>query len=118
RGREPQHEGNRRQAGYQRQNCRQPPHQPHAETESSRRRLAHPLRARGRLDRTEEDGLKSKALRRRAPWTNSWFSLPGHSPLMNLLSKKLSVVLAAAACFLGACSKKPARPDPSATVLG
>lgn len=37
---------------------------------------------------------------------------------MNVLSKKLSVVLAAAACLLGACTKTPPRPDPSATVLG
>jgi peptidoglycan-associated lipoprotein len=37
---------------------------------------------------------------------------------MNLVSKKLSLVVATVACLLGGCSKKPARPDPAATVLG
>jgi peptidoglycan-associated lipoprotein len=37
---------------------------------------------------------------------------------MNVLSKKLSVLLAAAACLLAGCPKAPVRPDPSATVLG
>lgn len=37
---------------------------------------------------------------------------------MNVLPKKLCVALAAAACLLSACSKTPARPDPSATVMG
>ncbi len=37
---------------------------------------------------------------------------------MNLLSKKLSVVLAAVACLLAGCPKAPVRPDPSATVMG
>lgn len=37
---------------------------------------------------------------------------------MNLVSKKLCIVIASAACVLAGCSKKPARPDPAATVLG
>ncbi len=37
---------------------------------------------------------------------------------MNLLTKKLCFVTLAAAVVLTGCSKKPKRPDPSATVLG
>lgn len=37
---------------------------------------------------------------------------------MNLVSKKVCVLVATAACLLGGCSKKPPRPDPAATVLG
>jgi peptidoglycan-associated lipoprotein len=37
---------------------------------------------------------------------------------MNLSIKKLSFVIIAAAVVLTGCSKKPKRPDPSATVLG
>ena len=37
---------------------------------------------------------------------------------MNIASKKLCLVLASAALVLAGCTKKPKRPDPSATVLG
>ena len=37
---------------------------------------------------------------------------------MNIASKKFCLVLASAALLLAGCSKKPKRPDPSATVLG
>ncbi len=37
---------------------------------------------------------------------------------MNLSSKKLSFVLLASVVALAGCSKKPKRPDPSATVIG
>jgi peptidoglycan-associated lipoprotein len=37
---------------------------------------------------------------------------------MNSVSKKLCLVLISAAAILAGCSKKPQRPDPSATVLG
>ena len=37
---------------------------------------------------------------------------------MNIAFKKLSVVIVAAAVLLAGCSKKPKRPDPSATMLG
>jgi peptidoglycan-associated lipoprotein len=37
---------------------------------------------------------------------------------MNLSSKKLCFVIVAAAVALAGCSKKPKRPDPSATVIG
>lgn len=37
---------------------------------------------------------------------------------MNIALKKFCLVLASAACLLAGCSKKPKRPDPSATVLG
>lgn len=37
---------------------------------------------------------------------------------MNIASKKFFLVLACAALFVSGCSKKPQRPDPSATVLG
>ncbi|HYP18126.1 MAG TPA: OmpA family protein [Opitutus sp.] len=37
---------------------------------------------------------------------------------MNIASKKFFLVLASAAFLLAGCSKKPKRPDPSATVLG
>jgi peptidoglycan-associated lipoprotein len=37
---------------------------------------------------------------------------------MNLTSKKLSFVLIATVIALAGCSKKPKRPDPSATVIG
>lgn len=37
---------------------------------------------------------------------------------MNIASKKFFLVLASAAVLLAGCSKKPKRPDPSATVLG
>ena len=37
---------------------------------------------------------------------------------MNIASKKFCLVLASAALLLAGCTKKPKRPDPSATVLG
>ena len=37
---------------------------------------------------------------------------------MNIVSKKFCLVLASAALLFAGCSKKPKRPDPSATVLG
>lgn len=37
---------------------------------------------------------------------------------MNFSSKKLCLVVASAALVLAGCTKKPVRPDPSATVLG
>ena len=37
---------------------------------------------------------------------------------MNIASKKIFLVLASAALVLAGCTKKPKRPDPSATVLG
>lgn len=37
---------------------------------------------------------------------------------MNIVSKKLFLVLISAAFVLSGCTKKPQRPDPSATVLG
>lgn len=37
---------------------------------------------------------------------------------MNIASKKLILVVASAVLFAAGCSKKPKRPDPSATVLG
>lgn len=37
---------------------------------------------------------------------------------MNIASKKLCLVIASAVFILAGCKKKPARPDPSATVLG
>jgi peptidoglycan-associated lipoprotein len=37
---------------------------------------------------------------------------------MNLVSKKLCLVIASSALVLAGCTKKPARPDPSATVMG
>ena len=37
---------------------------------------------------------------------------------MNIASKKLILVIASAVFLLAGCKKKPARPDPSATVLG
>ncbi len=37
---------------------------------------------------------------------------------MNIASKKFFLVLASAAFLLAGCTKKPKRPDPSATVLG
>jgi peptidoglycan-associated lipoprotein len=37
---------------------------------------------------------------------------------MKLVSKKLCLVLASAAFVLAGCSKKPARPDPNATMMG
>ena len=37
---------------------------------------------------------------------------------MNIASKKIFMALASAALLLAGCSKKPKRPDPSATVLG
>ncbi len=37
---------------------------------------------------------------------------------MKLVSPKLSLLVASAALVLAGCTKKPARPDPSATVLG
>jgi peptidoglycan-associated lipoprotein len=37
---------------------------------------------------------------------------------MNIASKKLILVVASVALFAAGCSKKPKRPDPSATVLG
>jgi peptidoglycan-associated lipoprotein len=37
---------------------------------------------------------------------------------MNIASKKLCLVIASAALVFAGCSKKPKRPDPSATVMG
>ena len=37
---------------------------------------------------------------------------------MNMFSKRLSIALVAVAVLLAGCPKKPARPDPSATLLG